>query len=69
MISSELCRLSSTFAEAAVAMFDDGTFATVACDLIPLQMSLIHFAQRDVISNYLLDVEKDWPWAKQPTRS
>ena len=68
MISPELRLLSESFAEIAAEMIDDGSFATVACDLIPLQMSLIHFLQRDVITNYLLEVEPDWPWAKQPTR-
>ena len=68
MISSELRLLSESFAETAAEMVDDGSFAIVACDLIPLQMSLIHFLQRDVITYYLLEVEPDWPWAKQPTR-
>ena len=68
MISQELRLLSASFAETVAAMVDDGSFASVACDLIPLQMSLIHFLQRDVITNYLLEVEPDWPWAKQPTR-
>ena len=68
MISQELRLLSASFAETAAEMVDDGSFASVACDLIPLQMSLIHFLQRDVITNYLLEVEPDWPWAKQPTR-
>ena len=68
MISSELQLLSSYFAETAAAMVDDGSFPNLACDLIPLQMTLIHFLQRDVISNYLLEVETDWPWVKQPTR-
>lgn len=68
MISPELRLLSASFAETAAEMVDDGSFASVACDLIPLQMSLIHFLQRDVITNYLLEVEPDWPWAKQPSR-
>ncbi len=68
MISQELRLLSASFAETAAEMVDDGSFASVACDLIPLQMSLIHFLQRDVITNYLLEVEPDWPWAKQPSR-
>ena len=68
MISPELRLLSESFAATAAEMVDDGSFATVACDLIPLQMSLIHFLQRDVITNYLLEVEPDWPWAKQPSR-
>ena len=68
MISPELRLLSESFAETAAEMVDDGSFATVACDLIPLQMSLILFLQRDVITNYLLEVEPDWPWAKQPSR-
>ena len=68
MISQELRLLSASFAETAAEMVDDGSFASVACDLIPLQMSLIHFLQRDVITNYLLEVEPDWPWAKQPSQ-
>ena len=68
MISPELRLLSASFAETVAEMVDDGSFASVACDLIPLQMSLIHFLQRDVITNYLLEVELDWPWAKQPSR-
>ena len=68
MISPELRLLSESFAETAAEMVDDGSFATVACDLIPLQMSLIHFLQRDVITNYLPEVEPDWPWAKQASR-
>ena len=48
MISPELRLLSASFAETAAEMVDDGSFASVACDLIPLQMSLIHFLQRDV---------------------
>ena len=68
MISPELRLLSESFAETAAEMVDDGSFATVASDLIPLQMSLIHFLQRDVITYYLLEVEPDWPWAKQPSR-
>ena len=68
MISPELRLLSASFAETVAEMVDDGSFASVACDLIPLQMSLIHFLQRDVITNYLLEVEPDWPWAKQPSR-
>ena len=68
MISPEQRLLSESFAETAAEMVDDGSFSNVACDLIPLQMALIHFLQRDVITNYLLEVEPDWPWAKQPTR-
>ena len=68
MISSELRLLSTFFAETATEMVDDGSFTHLACGLIPLQMTLIHFLQRDVISNYLLEVETDWPWVKQPTR-
>ena len=41
---------------------------TAACDLIPLQMTLLHYLQREIITNHLLRVEPDWPWAKQPTR-
>ena len=68
MISSELRRLSASFAETASGMVDDGSFVNAACDLIPLQMTLIHFLQREIITNHLLRVEPDWPWAKQPTR-
>ena len=68
MISSELRLLSTFFAETATEMVDDGSFAHLPCELIPLQMTLIHFLQRDVISNYLLEVETDWPWVNQPTR-
>ena len=67
MISQELRLLSASFAETAAKMVDDGSFASVACDLIPLLMWLIHLLQRDVITNYLLEVEPDWPWAKQPS--
>ena len=49
-------------------MLDDGSFANAACDLIPLQMTLLHYLQREIITNHLLLVEPDWPWAKQPTR-
>tara|TARA_B100000405_G_C16304825_1_gene270296 strand:- start:122 stop:331 length:210 start_codon:yes stop_codon:yes gene_type:complete len=68
MISSELRLLSASFAETASVMVDDGCFSNAACDLIPLQMTLIHFLQREIITNHLLLVEPDWPWAKQPTR-
>ena len=68
MISPELWLLSSSFAEASEEMIDDGSFAHVACALIPLQISLIHCLQRDVITNYLLEIESEWPWAKQPSR-
>ena len=68
MISSDLRLLSTFFAETTTEMFDDGSFAHLAHELIPLQMTLIHFLQRDVISNYLLEVETDWPWVNQPTR-
>ena len=68
MISSGLRFLSSSFDEASEEMIDDGSVATVACDLIPLQILLIHFLQSDVITNYLLEVEPEWPWAKQPSR-
>jgi len=67
MISSELRLLSRSIAETTVAAIDQGKFSDLAADLIPLQMQLIHFAQRDVVGNYLLDAENDWPWAKQPT--
>ncbi|WP_186509204.1 hypothetical protein [Synechococcus sp. RS9902] len=49
-------------------MVDDGSFVNGACDLIPLRMTLIHFPQREIFTNYLLRVELDWPWAKQPTK-
>ena len=68
MLSSELRLLSTFFAETVTEMVDDGSFTHLACELIPLQMTLIHFLQRDVISNYLLEVETDWPWVNQPTR-
>ena len=71
MISSELRLLSASFAEATAAMVDDGcfgSFANAACDLIPLQMTLLHYLQREIITNHLVLVEPDWPWAKQPTR-
>ena len=68
MISSELQQLSAAFAETTESMVDDGSFANAACDLIPLQMLLLHYLQREIITNHLLLVEPDWPWAKQPTR-
>ena len=68
MISPKLRLLSSSFAEGSEEMIDDGSVATVACALIPLQISPIHFLQRDVITNYLLEVEPEWPWVKQPSR-
>ena len=68
MISSELRLLSSSFAEGSEEMIDDGSVATVVCVLIPLQISPIHFLQRDVITNYLLEIESEWPWAKQLSR-
>ena len=68
MISPELRLLSSSFAEGSEEMIDGGSVATVACALIPLQISPIHFLQRDVITNYLLEVEPEWPWVKQPSR-
>ena len=68
MISSKLQLLSTSLAETTAAMLDDGSFANAACDLIPLQMTLLHFLQREIITNHLLLVEPDWPWAKQPTR-
>ena len=68
MISSELRLLSASFAETMASMIDDGTFVNGACDLIPLQMTLLHYLQREIITNHLLRVEPDWPWAKQPTR-
>ena len=68
MISPELRLLSASFAETTAAMVDDGSFANAACDLIPLQMTLLHYLQREIITNHLLLVEPDWPWAKQPTR-
>ena len=68
MISSELWLLSTFFAETATEMVDDGSLTHLACELMSLQMTLIHFLQRDVISNYLLEVETDWPWVNQPTR-
>ena len=68
MISSELQQLSAAVAETTASMVDDGSFANAACDLIPLQMTLLHYLQREIITNHLLHVESDWPWAKQPTR-
>ncbi|MDA9700071.1 hypothetical protein N9U74_02770 [Synechococcus sp. AH-736-M02] len=68
MISPKLQLLSASLAETMASIIDDGCFPSVAPDLIPLQMTLIHILQRDVISNYLLNVEPDWPWAKQPMR-
>ena len=68
MISSKLQLLSTSLAETTAAMLDDGSFANAACDLIPLQMTLLHYLQREIITNQLLLVEPDWPWAKQPTR-
>jgi len=68
MISPDLRLLSSSFAEASEEMTDDGSFAPCSCALIPLQISLIHCLQRDVITNYLLEVETEWPWVKQPSR-
>ena len=68
MISPKLRLLSSSFAEGSEEMIDDGIVATVACALIPLQISPIHLLQRDVITNYLLEVEPEWPWVKQPSR-
>ena len=68
MISSELRLLSSSFAEGSEEMIDDGSVANVACDLVPLQISLIHFLQCDVITNYLLEIESEWLWGKQPSR-
>ena len=67
MISPELRLLSSSFAEGSEEMIDDGIVATVACALIPLQISPIHFLQRDLIT-YLLNTEAEWPWVKQPSR-
>lgn len=67
MISSELRLLSASFAETSAVMVDHGIFANAACDLIPLQMTLLHYLQREIITNHLLRVEPDWPWAKQPT--
>ena len=61
MISPELRLLSASFAETTAAMVDDGSFVNAACDLIPLQMTLIHFLQREIIINHLLLVEPDWP--------
>ena len=68
MISFELRLLSASFAETTAAMVDDGSFTNAACDLIPLQMTLLHYLQREIITNHLLLVESDWPWAKQPMR-
>ena len=68
MISPELRLLSSSFAEASEEMIDDGSIPTVTCALIPLQILPIHFLQRDVITNFLLEVEPEWPWAKQPSQ-
>lgn len=68
MISPVLQLLSASLAETMTSIIDDGCFPRVAPDLIPPQMILIHILQRDVISNHLLNVEPDWPWAKQPTR-
>ena len=68
MISSELQQLSAAFVETTASMVDEGSFANAACDLIPLQMTLLHYLQREIITNHLLRVEPDWPWAKQPTR-
>ena len=65
MISSKLQLLSTSLAETTAAMLDDGSFANAACDLIPLQMTLLHFLQREIITNHLLLVEPDWPWANQ----
>ena len=52
----------------AYPVVDDGSFANAAWDLIPLQMTLLHYLQREIITNHLLSVEPDWPWAKQPTK-
>ena len=68
MISPELQQLSAAFVETTESMIDDGSFANAACDLIPLQMTLLHYLQCEIITNHLLRVEPDWPWAKQPTR-
>ena len=68
MISFELRLLSASFAETTAAMVDDGSFTNAACDLIPLQMRLLHYLQREIITNHLLRVEPDWPWAKQLTK-
>ena len=68
MISSELQQLSAAFAQTTESMLDDGSFTNAACDLIPLQMTLLHYLHREIITNHLLLVEPDWPWAKQPTR-
>ena len=68
MISSEMQQLSAAFAETTASMVDDGSFAKATCDLIPLQMTLLYYLQREIITNHLLRVEPDWPWAKQPTR-
>ena len=65
MISSELQLLSTALAETTAAMVDQGSFAHAACDLIPLQMTLIHLLQREIITNHLLLVEPEWPWANQ----
>ena len=68
MISSELKQLSAAFAQTTESMLDDGSFANAACYLIPLQMTLLHYLQREIITNHLLRVEPDWPWVKQPMR-
>ena len=51
-------------------MVDDGGFAKAVCDLIliPLQMMLLYYLQREIITNHLLRVEVNWPWVKPPTK-
>ena len=68
MISPELRLVASSISNTTNQSLDDGTFTQIAVDLIKLQFTLVHFAQRDILANYLWEVEPDWPWAKQPTR-
>ena len=68
MISSELRLVAWSISNTTNQSLDDGTFAQIAVDLIKLQFTLVHFAQRDILANYLWEVEPDWPWAKQPTK-
>ena len=68
MISPELRLVASSISNTTNQSLDDETFTQIAVDLIKLQFTLVHFAQSDILANYLWEVEPDWPWAKQPTR-
>ena len=66
MISSELRYLSTAVSDVASTALEQGTFVEMAPHLIPLQMQMIYWAQRELVT-FLLSVETDWPWAKQAT--